>query len=185
MIIERDVAIPADDGVILRADVFRPDNGQPAPVIMSLGPYGKGVEYKEGYAPQWQWLMQAHPNVLPNSTKSFMTWETVDPETWVPWGYVCIRVDSRGSGRTPGVLDLLSPREIKDYYDAIEWAGIQKWSNGKVGPNSFARTSFSQCFLDWIERDFILCHHSVARCIPRAASSGGNDSVGGRRRLLS
>lgn len=47
----------------------------------------------------------------------------VDLETWVPWGYVCIRVDSRGAGRPPGFMDLFSPREVKDYYDAIEWAG--------------------------------------------------------------
>jgi predicted acyl esterase len=52
MIIERDVAIPVDDGNILRADVFRPADGNPAPVIMTLGPYGKGVRYKDGFAPQ-------------------------------------------------------------------------------------------------------------------------------------
>ncbi len=52
MIIERDVPIPVDDGNILRADVFRPADGKPAPVIMTLGPYGKGVRYKDGFAPQ-------------------------------------------------------------------------------------------------------------------------------------
>jgi len=105
MIIERDVAIPSD-GIILRADVFRPSDGKPAPVIMTLGPYGKGVEYKTGYAPQWEWITTAHPNMLPGSTRSFMTWETVDPEIWVPWGYVVIRVDSRGAGRSPGFCRL-------------------------------------------------------------------------------
>jgi hypothetical protein len=44
-----------------------------------------------------------------------------------------IRIDSRGSGKTPGVLDPFSPREIRDYYDAIEWAATQPWSNGKIG----------------------------------------------------
>lgn len=52
MIIERDVAIPVSDGTILRADVFRPTDGKPAPVIMTLGPYGKGVRYQDGFAPQ-------------------------------------------------------------------------------------------------------------------------------------
>ncbi len=65
MIIERDVAIPTDDGTILRADIFRPDDEKPAPVIMTLGPYGKGVRYSDGYKPQWEWLMKAHPDVLP------------------------------------------------------------------------------------------------------------------------
>ena len=43
MIIERDASIPLEDGLVLRADVFRPDSGGPHPVVMTLGPYGKGV----------------------------------------------------------------------------------------------------------------------------------------------
>src|SRR5258708_37172844 len=31
--------------------------------------------------------------------RSYQCWEVVDPEKWVPDGYVCIRVDSRGAGR--------------------------------------------------------------------------------------
>jgi uncharacterized protein len=144
MIIERDIAIPTDDGLILRADIFRPEDGKPAPVIMSLGPYGKGVRYSDGYKPQWQWMMATHPNVLPGSSKAFMVWETVDPEIWVPWGYVCIRVDSRGAGRSPGRLDIFSPREVKDYYDAIEWAGVQPWCSGKVGLNGISYFAINQ-----------------------------------------
>ena len=45
----------------------------------------------------------------------FMAWETVDPEIWVPWGYAVIRVDSRGATRSPGYLDIFSPRETRDY----------------------------------------------------------------------
>jgi hypothetical protein len=129
----RDVAIPVDDGNILRADIFCPTSEKPAPVIMTLGPYGKGVRWKDGWAPQWKWMMQAHPNILAGSTREHMAWETVDPELWVKWGYVCIRVDSRGAGRSPGRLDIFSPRETKDYYDAIEWAAIQPWCSGRVG----------------------------------------------------
>jgi putative CocE/NonD family hydrolase len=44
-----------------------------------------------------------------------------------------VRVDSRGAGRSPGLLDLLSAREIRDYYLAIEWAGTRSWSSGRVG----------------------------------------------------
>src|SRR5882757_8731996 len=108
MIIERDLPIPMDDGLVLRADVFRPDGG-PHPVIMTLGPYAKGVPYQVGYKPQWDWLITTHPDILPGSSREYMNWETVDPEIWVPWGYVCIRVDSRGTGRSPGKLDIFSP----------------------------------------------------------------------------
>lgn len=133
MIVERDVQIPMEDGVVLRADVFRPKDGTPSPVIMTQGVYGKGVPYRDAYAPQWKVLLATKPEVLQGSTKEFMVWETVDPEIWVPWGYVCIRVDTRGAGRSPGKIDIFGPREIKDYYNAIEWAATQPWSTGKVG----------------------------------------------------
>ncbi|KAF5701099.1 peptidase S15, partial [Fusarium mundagurra] len=143
MIIDRDVPILSDD-IYLRADVFRPQGTKRVPIIMTMGPYGKGVEYKKGYAAQWDWLISTHPDILPGSTRSFMTWETVDPELWVPWGYAVIRVDSRGSGRSPGYLDILSPREARDYYNAIEWAGTQDWSNGKVGLNGISYYAITQ-----------------------------------------
>jgi uncharacterized protein len=56
MIIERDIGIRMDDGLVIRADVFRPDSPGPHPVVMTLGPYGKGVPYRVGYKPQWEWL---------------------------------------------------------------------------------------------------------------------------------
>jgi predicted acyl esterase len=133
VLIERDVGIPMDDGVVLRADVFRPRDPEPVPVVMTLGPYGKGVPYQEGYKDQWAWLVGAHPDILEGSSRSYLTWETVDPEIWVPWGYAVARVDSRGAGRSPGYLDPFSPRETRDYYEAIEWAGTRPWCNGKVG----------------------------------------------------
>jgi uncharacterized protein len=133
MIADRDVAVPMDDGLELRADVFRPDNAAPVPVVMTLGPYGKGIRYQDGYCEQWEWLVDAHPDILAGSRRSFLTWETVDPELWVASGYAVVRVDSRGAGRSPGQLDLFSPREVRDHYEAIEWAGTQTWSNGKVG----------------------------------------------------
>jgi putative CocE/NonD family hydrolase len=42
-------------------------------------------------------------------------------------------VDSRGAGQSPGKLWVWSPQEVDDYADCIEWAGVQGWSNGKVG----------------------------------------------------
>ena len=144
MIVERDLPVPMDDGQVLRADVYRPDGDGPAPVIMTHGPYGKGVRYQEHYKPMWEWLIGKHPGLLPGSTRSYLTWETVDPEVWVPWGYAVVRVDSRGAGRSPGYLDIFSPRETRDYYHAIEWAGAQTWSNGKVGLNGISYYAINQ-----------------------------------------
>jgi len=143
--IDRDVAIEMDDGLSLRADVFRPgDVDGSVPVIVSMGPYGKGVPFQTGYARQWEWLDRHHADLLPGSPRSYLTWETVDPETWVPWGYAVVRVDSRGAGRSPGVLDIYSPREVRDLHDVIEWAGTQAWSNGKVGLNGISYFAVNQ-----------------------------------------
>src|SRR5664280_2402819 len=70
---------------------------------------------------------------LEGSTNKYQNWEVTDPERWVPHGYAVIRVDSRGAGWSPGVMNCNSPRETQDLYECIEWAGTQPWSNGKVG----------------------------------------------------
>jgi uncharacterized protein len=44
-----------------------------------------------------------------------------------------IRIDSRGVCKSPGLQAPLSRQEAEDYYDAIEWAGVQSWCNGSVG----------------------------------------------------
>ncbi len=144
MIIERDLPVEMDDGVVLRVDVFRPDTKEKVPVVLAGGPYGKGVKYQEHYKPLWDSLVKMHPDILEGSQHRWLTWETVDPEIWVPWGYACVRVDSRGAGRSPGYLDIFSPRETKDFAIAIEWAGRQKWSNGKVGLNGVSYYAINQ-----------------------------------------
>ncbi|MFI0710397.1 CocE/NonD family hydrolase [Streptomyces inhibens] len=133
MRIDWDEPITMDDGVALRADVYRPDDGGPHPVIMTHGPYAKGLSFQEGFQPMWHNLETEHPDALAGSSNRYQNWETADPDKWVPEGYVVIRVDSRGAGRSPGYLDIFSPRETQDYFHCIEWAGVQPWSNGKVG----------------------------------------------------
>ena len=78
------------------------------------------------------------PDVPTGSTNKYQIWEVVDPEKWVPDGYVCIRVDSRGAGRSPGVIDIWSLREAQDLAQCVDWAGVQPWSNGKVGLNGIS-----------------------------------------------
>lgn len=133
MVIDWDVPVPAGDGVVLRADVFRPADDRPHPVILTHGPYAKGLAFSEGYPGQWRLMTERHPDVERGSTGRYQNWEVVDPEKWVPDGYVCVRVDSRGAGRSPGHLDPFSPRETRDLYECIEWAAGQGWSDGKVG----------------------------------------------------
>jgi len=133
MRIEWDVPIVMDDGLTLLADVYRPPRDGKYPVILSYGPYAKGLAFQEGYPDQWQRMADQHPDVPAGSTNKYQNWEVVDPEKWVPDGYACVRVDSRGAGRSPGFIDPFSPRETKDFYLCVEWAGTQPWSSGKVG----------------------------------------------------
>jgi predicted acyl esterase len=131
-------AIGMDDGAVLRADVYLPEREARHPVILSYGPYGKGHAFQESNTPAWERLVAAHPEILEGSSNQYQAWELVDPEKWVPEGYAVVRVDSRGAGCSPGILDPWSPRETKDLYECIEWAGVQSWSSGKVGLNGIS-----------------------------------------------
>lgn len=133
MCVEWDAGIPVDDGLVLAADVFRPAGDDPHPVLLAAGPYAKGLPFAAGYPRQWEALTREHAADLAGSTNRYQVWEHADPEQWVPYGYAVVRVDTRGAGCTPGELDFFSPRETRDLYAAIEWAGVQPWSNGKVG----------------------------------------------------
>ncbi|MGE5047825.1 MAG: CocE/NonD family hydrolase [Deltaproteobacteria bacterium] len=133
MEIEWDVGIPTDDGLTLRADVFRPPRTDRSPVILSYGPYGKALHFADLYADQWNRMVEQHPDVPAGSTNKYQNWEVVDPEKWVSDGYAVVRVDSRGAGRSPGTLDVWSAREAQDLYGCIEWAAAQPWSTGKIG----------------------------------------------------
>ena len=133
MRIEWDVPLAMDDGIVLRADVYRPEAAGEYPVIMSYGPYCKGLTFQAGWPSLWERLVREYPDAVRGTSNRYQAWEVVDPEKWVPSGYAVVRVDSRGTGRSPGYLDALGAREARDYYDCIEWAGEQPWSNGRVG----------------------------------------------------
>ncbi len=144
MHIDWDVPIAMDDGLVLRADVFRPPGDGHYPVLLTYGPYAKGLAFQEGYPSAWQRMVAEHPDVVAGSSNLYQSWEVVDPEKWVPQGYACVRVDSRGAGRSPGFIDPFSPRETRDFHDCIEWAGVQPWSNGKVGLNGISYYGMNQ-----------------------------------------
>ncbi len=136
--IENDVPIEIRDGSTLCANVFRPAGEGTFPVILTLGPYPKDIHFRD-----WRNGQAAYEH-LPEQGP-YMHWETVNPEWWVPQGYAVIRVDTRGTGKTPGRPRLLSRQEATDFYDAVEWAGTQPWSNGKVavmGISYFAMNSW-------------------------------------------
>jgi predicted acyl esterase len=92
---------------------------------MTLGPYSKDIHFRD-------WNKHYPYDQLPERGP-YMHWESVNPEWWVPQGYVVIRVDGRGTGKSPGQVRGLSEDEARDYYDAVEWAAEQPYSNGRIG----------------------------------------------------
>ncbi|HVA14520.1 MAG TPA: CocE/NonD family hydrolase [Stellaceae bacterium] len=133
MVVDTDIGIPMRDGAVLRANFYHPKAAGKFPVLMTFGPYGKDVPLKEFMTEAWDTLTRHYPEILEHSSCQHLVFETPDPECFVPDGYVVIKVDSRGAGKSPGRLSPNSPEEFRDFYDAVEWAGVQPWSNGKVG----------------------------------------------------
>jgi predicted acyl esterase len=144
MKIEWDVPIRMDDGLVLRADLFRPDAEGRYPAILSYGPYGKGLAFQDGYKTAWEIMARENPDALAGSSNRYQSWEVVDPEKWVPDGYAVIRIDSRGAGRSPGTLCHNNARETKDIHDCIEWTAAQPWCSGKVGMNGISYYASNQ-----------------------------------------
>ncbi len=170
MRIDWDVDIPMDDGAVMRADVFRPVDEGRYPVIISYGPYAKGLAFQEGYPDQWNRMVEDHPDVAAGSSNLYQNWEVVDPEKWVPHGYVCVRVDSRGTGMSPGFVDHFSPRETRDFYECIEWAAAQPWSNGKVGANGISYLAINQWHVASLKPP-----HLAAMCVWEGAADWYRD----------
>ncbi len=132
--LQEDVRIPTSMGFTLSANIFSPLEDGNYPVIMSMGPYDKNTKNEEAD-------IFGVGQIAASDGTGF---EQPDPEFWVSAGYVVIYVDSPGSGLSDGVLDILSQYEAKTYYDAIEWAGVQEWSNGNVGLNGVSYYAMSQ-----------------------------------------
>src|SRR5437660_12407271 len=80
MRVDWDVPITMDDGLVLRADVFRPIPDGKYPVILSYGPYAKGLAFQDGYPSAWQRMVEKHPDVAAGSSNLYPSWEGVDPE---------------------------------------------------------------------------------------------------------
>jgi predicted acyl esterase len=132
LVIEKDVAIPMRDGTILYADIFRPDGGSERfPAIMNISVYQKDK-------------LWVPPADLEEKANPHMNWETVNPEWWCPRGYACVRIDSRGSGRTPGKSEPSSYQESVDFYDAIEWIAKRGWCSGNIGTLGISYHASSQ-----------------------------------------
>lgn len=101
---DTNVAIAMRDGIVLRADVWRPRGSGRFPVLVYRTPYGK------------------HAATAAHATAGKA----------VRGGYAVVMQDVRGRYASDGEY-VAYQQEGKDGYDTIEWAAGQPWSNGAVG----------------------------------------------------
>jgi putative CocE/NonD family hydrolase len=101
--IERDVPVKMRDGVILRADVYRPDRGGAYPVLVHRTPYGKGSF--EGFL-----FVKAGYIVVSQDARG--------------------RYASEGRSES---MYRFTTHDAEDGYDTVEWAAKLPGSTGKVG----------------------------------------------------
>ena len=109
MHIDWDLPITMDDGIVLRADVYRPVAEGKYPVIFTYGPYCEGpalrgrvqrpVGEHDGQFPGDQGRDHEQVPVLGGGRSREVGAR----------GYAIVRVDSRGAGRSPGYMDSCSP----------------------------------------------------------------------------
>ena len=134
VLVEKDVDVPMRDGARLKADVFRPDDEGRFP-----------GHHQSRALPEGQAVGAAgHAGGEAQSADELGDRQ---PEWWVPQGYAAVRVDGRGSGKSPGQCEPWSLAEAVDFYDAIEWAAAQPWCNGKVGLSGISYFAINQWFV--------------------------------------
>src|SRR5215210_5039267 len=102
LVIERNLDIPMRDGTILRADVYRPDDGK-WPVLLQRTPYDKA----------------GFPGLM----------VAVSPVRAAMEGYAVIVQDTRGRFESEGDFAPFV-HEGDDGADTIAWAATQPWCDG-------------------------------------------------------
>ncbi|MEM1415533.1 MAG: CocE/NonD family hydrolase [Myxococcota bacterium] len=140
---ENDLPVRLRDGTRLEARVFRPAAAGTHPVIMAFTAYGKHITPDEyPAAVTYGELDGFDPGTF--EVSPWTAWEAPDPATWVPLGYAVVFVDVRGYHGSEGEASLLSNQDADDFYDVIEWAGAQEWSDGNVGLMGVSYLAISQ-----------------------------------------
>lgn len=103
VVVERDVAVTMRDGVVLRANVFRPAAAGRFPAILERTPYGKGAGGKEEF-------VHAGFAVVTQDSRG--------------------RYASDGQYT---VFSECPTGDAEDGYDTVEWVAAQPWCSGSVG----------------------------------------------------
>jgi uncharacterized protein len=113
-------AIPLSDGTVLSARILLPVDAEarPVPAILEYMPYRK----------------RDHNRNRDQMVHSY----------FAGYGYACLRVDTRGSGESEGVLtDEFTKQQADDGVEIIDWIAAQSWCSGSVGMIGKSWSGFS------------------------------------------
>ena len=151
VVIERDVPATMRDGVVLRADVHRPDSGGPYPVLVMRTPYGKHLQKFEQY-------VKAGYIVVCQDVRgryaSDGTWESfIRPKT----------------------------HDAEDGYDTVQWAAQLPASSGKVGTIGLSYSAYLQWRLAPLRPPALVAMSAHSIAAHRADTEGPGTIRPGRR----
>jgi uncharacterized protein len=134
MLMERDIMVPARDGVRLATDVYRPPGSGPFPAVLERTPYDKS-------APSRSERTAADPR--PRSREEVAAY-------FVANGYAVIYQDCRGRYRSEGrFTKYLS--EAEDGYDMLAWLVSQPWCDGRVATMGLSYAAHTQMALGCLD----------------------------------
>ncbi|MFQ6394382.1 CocE/NonD family hydrolase [Nocardia sp. KC 131] len=165
--IDWDVPIQMSDGVLLKANVYRPVDSsrsvveQPLPTIVNLTPYTKLLTNLVDSAlavPGLQSLtmdLVRRINLSGTPVSGFGdllhaldggTVRTVlgIDDNLIRSGYTLVVADVRGTGFSQGSWETLGEREQLDTREVINWAAAQPWSNGDVAMSGGSYAGINQ-----------------------------------------
>jgi len=130
MVVDRDLVVPARDGVGLATDVYRPAGDGPYPVLLERTPYDKSAPSRA----------ERTAAVAKPRTRSEVA------HYFVRHGYAVIYQDCRGRYKSEGrFTKYLS--EAADGYDCLAWLLRQSWCNGRVGTFGLSYAAHTQAAL--------------------------------------
>jgi predicted acyl esterase len=115
---EYDVEIPMSDGSSLTCNVFSSKRGRlvgwAKPVIMCAHPYdnhitaARGITTLKGPPQQYRLIPQA--GVEPKFS-TLTSWESPDPDFWVPAGYTLVNINLPGYANSEGPGSIMSKHQ--------------------------------------------------------------------------
>jgi predicted acyl esterase len=147
---EYDVRIPMSEGFSVTTNIYRSRKaqaeGQKVPVVMCAHPYDNHLtpaldRTPFGGPPQQYRLI---PQVGRPTFSKLTSWESPDPNYWVPAGYAVVNMNMPGYANSEGPPSAFSEHQAKCYYEAIEWIAHQPWCSGKVGLSGVSYLAISQ-----------------------------------------